>query len=168
MTGPWVPWLNLFIRAPLHPLHAHHSTFPTGLAFWGQNFQSRFHHRRKSDTGVGPTLPEKAVFPHVSQWHTERKYEVLSTRAKQIMTPLQMKIVSDNCFFQPWAFSSSLFQVFVDTQQWWTRDQLRSLLCAMFMRFEMLQGNDTALMIIHSMFSATVLISLTPMVCVVS
>lgn len=38
----------------------------------------------------------------------------------------------------------------------------------MFTRFEMLQGNDTALMIIHSMFSATVLISLTPMVCVVS
>lgn len=80
MAGPWVPWLNCFIRAPLH---THHSTLPTGLAFWGQKFQSRFHHHRKSDTGVGPTLPEKAVFPHVSQWHTEHKYEVLSTWAKQ-------------------------------------------------------------------------------------
>lgn len=150
MAGPWVPWLNLFIRALLHPLHTHHSTLPTGLAFWGQKFQSRFHHHRKSDTGVGPTLPEKAAFPHVSQWHTEHKYEVLSTWAKQIITPLQMKIVSESCFFQLWASSSWLFQVFIDTEQWWSRGQTRSLFCALFMHFEALQGNDTALMNIHS------------------
>lgn len=168
MAVPQVLWLNAFIRALLQPLHTHHSTLPTGLAFWGQKLQSRFHHRRKSDTGAGPALPEKAAFPHVSQWHTEHECEVLSAWAKQIITPLQMKAVSENCFFQPRAFNSWLIQVFIDTEQWWTRDQIRSLFWAMFMHFETLQGNDTALMVIHSQFSVTVLISLTPIVCVVN